>query len=145
MSDDIWFYRYMDEFPQPPQEFIDRALTMAHNFMENPPFENAYHAQKLPGYGREIVLEDGTESTSRMTPRWELGEDFSQWVIENIYPNPVDSALSLSMGMGPVTGLHLDGSRHFTYAYLLEVSNPGQITKWWQEHGHPIQRRETQY
>jgi hypothetical protein len=141
---DYWCYKYMD-FPPIPDRFIQEALAIAHDEQASD-VSHANDTAWLPKPNRTIYV-DGKPTKSRRTPRWDLSADFSDWVRQNICEDFIDAAVSISQGDpdATTTGVHTDGVRHYTMIYLIEKSNDGQKTMWWQEQGHPVQRTERSY
>jgi len=139
-----WYYQYLD-LPKVPDQFVQEALALAHNSEKNK-LENSNDLDVLPVYNRTIYI-DGKPAKSRMTPRWDLSQEFVNWVRDNICEEFIDVAVSISKGDPDAvnTGVHTDNVRHYTLIYLLETSNDDQITAWWQEPGFPIQRSERGY
>jgi hypothetical protein len=141
---DYWCYQQVD-LPKVPTNFVQEALNLAHDNEKNK-VENSNDLDTLPVYNRTIYV-DGLPVKSRMTPRWDLSEDFSNWIRDNICEEFIDSAVSISIGDSDAvnTGVHTDTKRHYTLIYLLETSNEDQTTAWWQEPGFPVQRSERGY
>lgn len=138
-NQEVWYYKFMDDLPHPPQKFIDAALQLAHDPIRSKT-EFVNDADYLPKFDRPLVYPDGVKGTSRRTPRWDFSQEFEAWVRENIHPNPIDAAVSISQGNSNITGPHTDGVRAWTYLYLIERSNEGQTTCWWRERGQPLYR-----
>jgi hypothetical protein len=140
----IWFYQFLDDLPPIPQHWQNAALALAHD-QQRSTADLSNNSTILPEYNRNIITPDRVATVSRRTPRWELSAEFEHWVKDNVCQDFIDAAVSISQGDSDITGIHTDNRRHFTLMYLLETSNSGQITAWWQENGHPVQRSERGY
>jgi len=138
---ETWYYRIYNDLPKIPQKFIDQALSIVSDPNRVAP-EASNNGNYLPQSNRPLILPDGTETTSRRTPRWPISDEFNQWVRENIVSNFKDAGVSISEGISEVTGPHTDGMRQHNLIYLIDQSNSDQSTHWWQENGFSTVRKE---
>ena len=139
MQAKIWFYKILTDLPYIPEQYINQALAVAVNHNQTSA-EQSYNRDYLPVADRELIDLAGNKTTSRRTPRWAISKEFENWVRDNIATDFLDTGVSISEGTSDTTGPHTDKTRSWTYMYLIDKSNDGQLTKWWQENDHPVYR-----
>lgn len=128
--------------PQPPAEFIERTVVMA-NQAESSQVANTAVNQGDPTYTNRKLLKDGKETNSRIQYGYKLGEDWEQWVRENIYSDFINTGGRLSVGTDTTThGAHADSQHNGTPVYKLYylIDSGGASTLFFREHGQPTER-----
>lgn len=141
----------MTNLPIVPAHFVQQAIDIAEDAYLN------WHAapEKFPihnakdGYAYKIktfINKQGKEVVGRNAPRFHMGKQWEQWVRDNIAKEFVDTGVSVSIMPDPSLDesseqkVHTDLTRNFALLYLVDSSNPDQVTSWYQEIGKPIHR-----
>lgn len=143
-----WFYYKKLDLPQVPQHIVDQALELAHDPERCVPEKSLkYTPEKniVRTYWFRPIDVFGDTHPSRSVIRFGVGNEFAEWVKENITDDFLDASLACSMSATPefkdtVTGMHTDTTRSYLLMYIIEKSNDDQKTVWWQERGHPVVR-----
>lgn len=132
----------LDHLPKVPQHFIDRALRLVRESGHDNLCANDYtHSGYLT---RDIVLEDGTVTKSRHVESFAMGEDWEQWVRENIIDCYTETGVRTSVGKGiKVHGAHADAPIKWKFFYLVEEGGDNVITTFYKEKGQPLVRFST--
>ena len=128
--------------PRVPDKFIERTVSMAQQ-ASNKQVENTAVNQGDPAYTNRKLLKDGKEINSRIQYGYKLGDDWEQWVRENIYSDFINTGGRLSVGTDTTThGAHADSQHHGTPVYKLYylIDSGGASTLFFKEHGQPIVR-----
>lgn len=133
----------MPHLPQVPEHFVQLAFEKAAE-MADPNYNmDRYNASYL---SRKLV-KDGETIGSRYQYAILLGEEWEQWVTENIMSGYHNTGLRVSAGQdGDTThGAHVDSQHnppHPTYKlyYLLSRGGDRATTSFYQEHGESIER-----
>lgn len=133
---ETWNYKFLN-IPHPPQNFIDLALTENTDLYGTINHNNVY----LPN--RRIMQNRISTGEHVATPRYNLSEDFRQWLTDNI--GPIFKEASLSVSTPATDGLfapHTDRSRRYALLYVVKQGGSAVRTCFWQEKGQPRIRDE---
>ena len=126
--------------PHPPEHFIERALKYADEGREkHKNIAAQYYIGGAENHVDRIVKYQGQEWESRYQVGYELGEDFDQWVKENICPDFVNATVRRSEGKSITHGAHIDNSRKYAIWYMLERGGEDSRTRFYYEKGGPIE------
>jgi len=142
---DWFYYKYLD-LPKVPEHIVDAALEFARDPERCSPEKSLkYSPEKniVRTYWFRPVDVFGQTHPSRSVIRFNFGDQFEEWVRQNITSDFLDASLACSMskdGDGTVTGMHTDTTRNYLLMYVIEKTNDDQKTIWWQERGHPVVR-----
>jgi len=135
-----WRYKILKNCPQPPQKFIDLASTGdCSNFGSQPPSATSYDPGKNPRLNRKILRPGKTElEYSVRTPRYELGEEFNQWLRENVFTGFGETVVAIShQGNNGSFGPHTDRWRNYVLIYTIDPGGPNVRTAFWKEKYYP--------
>ncbi len=126
--------------PHPPDHFIERALQFADEGREkHKNIAAQYYIGGAENHVDRVVQYQGQEWESRYQVAYELGEDFDQWVKENICPDFVNATVRRSEGKSITHGAHIDNSRKYAIWYMLERGGEDSRTRFYYEKGGPIE------
>ena len=148
----------MQDFPTVPTQFVDRALSTASNWqghldlLVNRPsitFKNQESKFAPPPSSnlasKPYVEFDGKIVSGRQQPRFCIGDDWEQWVRDNITDQFTDTGVSTSVATNDQNyddshagTLHTDGVRKFCLFYILKKSNDDQWTRWYKPKNGPL-------
>lgn len=136
----------LPQLPHPPQEIIDRALSIGHNPDVYKMDNSALNTKDKDYKNRIITKTDGTKTKTRIQFGVNLGLDWEEWVKENIIENFVNTGLRISAYTEYTTthGAHSDGwfngKPSAKLYYLLETGGDNVITSFYKEQGQPLER-----
>lgn len=128
----------LPHLPDVPQHFIDRAFALANpegdlKFKDNP-FPNEWF--------QRIVTYKGVKSETVHQESLQMGEDWNDWIRENIVSQWNDTAAKLSVGptggVAPVHGAHVDNYSKVRFIYLLDRGGEDAETVWFLQPGKPL-------
>lgn len=127
--------------PDPPEHFIERAIQIAnegeHGQREN--ITTSYYPGGVKTHvDRDVVL-DGEHYSSRYQVGYEIGEDFDQWVRENIVGEFVNATVRRSVGKSSLHGAHIDNSRRWAIWYMIERGGEESRTRFYKLPGNPTE------
>lgn len=137
--------------PPVPQHFVDRALDMVHS----PDFQNeiSNHYNKSPNshkFEERKLLKDGKEINTLCLRGKRLGDDWEQWVRENIISEFVNTGVRIALGENTtVHGAHADTwtgdptRATCKFYYLLEDGGDNVETIFYKEKNQPLERKST--
>ena len=93
----------------------------------------------LPGYqARELII-NGEKIRSTQSMRFSLGDEWNNWIIENINPEAANIAAGVAFTTGSrYHGAHCDGARNYVLMYVLDQGGPNVETVFYQEQGRPL-------
>jgi hypothetical protein len=131
----------IEGLPHPPQHFIDRAIQFANEGSEGKRknMNTAYYPGGVETHVDRSVTLEGETYSSRYQVGYELGEDFDQWVRENIVSDFVNATVRRSEGKSPLHGAHIDNSRRWAIWYMLERGGEDSRTRFYKLPGHPTE------
>ncbi len=137
-----WNYKILKNCPHPPQKFIDLASTGNCSLFGPQPPSAEYALGKNPRIGRKIVLPGKTDpELSVRTPRYLLGEEFDQWLRENVLTKFGETVVAISYpGNGGSFGPHTDRWRNYTLIYTVDPGGDDVRTTFWKEKFYPTIR-----
>ena len=125
----------LENLPKPPQHFIDRAIRIAKENgcgTENEMAKNYTHKGYLD---RDMTMPDGTVSKSRHQEGFLMGEDWEQWVRENIISEFIETGVRVALPRGlKVHGPHSDCPTKFKIMY--QIDDGEATTTFYVEKGH---------
>jgi hypothetical protein len=88
---------------------------------------------------------NGKTVSGRQQPRFRIGDDWEQWVRNNITDQFTDTGVSTSVATNGqdyddshAGTLHTDGVRKFCLFYILKKSNDDQWTRWYKPKNGPL-------
>lgn len=126
--------------PHPPEHFVDRALTIAQEGPEkHRNIVSKYYIGGEAGHVDRKVIYREQEYESRYQVGFHIGEDFDQWVRENICPEFVNATVRRSVGKSATHGAHIDNSRKYAIWYMLERGGEDSRTRFYHEKGGPVE------
>lgn len=132
----------LETLPAVPDHFIMRAKQLVRQSGYDNLCKNDYVQS---GYlDRELTLPDGTKTRSRHVESVAMGEDWEQWVRENIIPKFRETGVRTSVGDGiSVHGPHADAPIKWKFFYLIEEGGDNVMTTFYIENGHLAARHST--
>lgn len=126
--------------PQPPQQFIDLALTMDPEQWGSKSASNYYKPTKDP-IARRKLNKNGTEPRSIRMPRFDMPPEFAQWVRDNITDKFQEASVVLSdVGNDGGLGPHTDRRRDYSLMYVIKSGGPDVRTYFWHQQGQELIR-----
>ena len=148
-------YQVLDYLPELPDEFVQEAIRV----WKDPNKKrvqrgkvNEYTPHDSIGNQRwpnETTIKRGDEQIEHRTNyRYELSEDFHQWVRDNIAKEFMDIGVSINGYNGTSSNLtmpHTDFSRDYTLMYVLDPGGPDVRTIYWKEKGCDLRRPNWHY
>ena len=123
------FCAHITNLPMIPQHFLDRAEHIA---------VSGSGKEVLP-IGRtkadfeRILTKDNKSYTNSRIHRYDVGEDFTQWVKENIIGEFREAPVAILRHRGPSAGPHSDIVTSFRLIYLITTGGIDCCTTWWHE------------
>lgn len=139
----------LDTLPPVPEHFIARAKGLVRQKAD---LENR-NVELLREYGfadREVRLLDGTMTKSRIGEAYAMGDDWENWVRENITPDFIETGVRTTGGYeeSTVHAPHVDVSTpehpyKWKFFYLVEEGGDNVVTTWYTEKGHPTVRLDS--
>ena len=131
----------LDTLPTVPQHFVDRAIQLAKQGGENLCAKDYTQSGYL---SRDIKLTDGTVTKTRHVESYAMGDDWEQWVRENIISEFLETGVRSSIGFNAaVHGAHVDAPTKWKFFYLLEEGGDNVITTFYLESGDTAVRQST--
>ena len=132
--------------PQVPQHFVNRALDIAKNPNKTNEISNHYNNPNQD-YERRKLVRDGKFMNTRSLQGFSLGEDWEQWVRQNIVRRYHNTGLRVSVGKNTTThGAHTDVIKiptpkvYWKLYYLIDQGGNDTETVFYREIGMPIVR-----
>ncbi len=127
--------------PDPPEHFIERAIKIADEGSEGKRenINTAYYPGGVQTHVDRSVTLEGQTYSSRYQVGYEIGEDFDQWVRENIVEDFVNATVRRSEGKSPLHGAHIDNSRRWAIWYMIERGGEDSRTRFYKLPGHPTE------
>lgn len=137
----MFFWLPMSHLPHPPQHFVDRAHVVANN--QSLPdmvghMSNDTHRKRTINY-------QGKSMQTRCQQSRDMGQDWDQWVRENIVPDFLETGVRVSYPVSDTHGAHTDSSTKWKLYYLLERGGDDAETKFYKEPGQPLERLESEH
>jgi hypothetical protein len=127
----------LPHLPQPPQEFLDLARKLCH---EDTAWNAVAHLQGNSGYrSRKLTMSNGEEVPTRFQKGYLMGEEWEQWVRQNITKNFYETGARSSFGY-PIHGAHSDAPPKWKLYYLVDRGGEDAVTHFYREKGQPIER-----
>jgi hypothetical protein len=122
------------DLPLPPKEYIDRAINTV---MDDTKIGCVYCPDAVAGE-RDLII-GGEHYDSRYQLGFSLGEDFDQWVKDNIISNPVSITVRRTFGDSIMHGAHIDSNRRWAISLMLDRGGDDAITRFYKLPGHPTE------
>lgn len=136
----MWTYKFLN-CQQPPQKFIDLALTADPVQYGSRSTTNYYKPGKDPIAKRHLTS-CGQEKKSIRLPKYDMPEEFANWVRNHITDKFLEAAVALSdKGNGGGLGPHTDRARDYCLMYVIKSGGDHVRTSFWQERQQPLVRR----
>lgn len=130
------FFTWMPlhDLPQPPRQYIDRVIDITSD-------ENAIGCVYCPDAyaGERDLLIGGKHYDSRYQLGFDIGQDFNDWVKENIIPNPVSITARKTFGDSIMHGAHIDSARRWAISYLINRGGDQAVTRFYKKPGSPTE------
>lgn len=145
MNNNIILHKKLN-LPHPPAHLVSHAMQVALDEQQSlPDFGHLYQSLgKTQVWFREIKDLDGTIVNGRPNIRFELNEEFNQWIKNNICSDHQGARVNIvyqtAQGGAKTVPIHTDLNRDWVLIYLLETSNTDQVTKFWREKDQPLIR-----
>lgn len=131
------YYRFVD-LPDPPQEFIDLALTKDVSRFGPRSTSNVYLGVD-PVEQRQVTKNGQLIKTIRNI-RFDAPIQFANWIKDNIVSNFFECSIALADGVVGATPPHTDRARNWSLLYIINAGGPTCRTCFWQEKNHPVLR-----
>lgn len=148
-------YQIMSGLPAVPVHLVRQAMTIANNYSSTTDKKKypTVNAGKIdPLRSKTYINEQGQQVVGRNGPRFEINQEWNQWVRENIAKDFNDTGVSVSLlasqdqlSQSNDMKAHADSSRNFGLLYLVHKSNDDQWTRWYQEIGQSVIRPKGTY
>jgi hypothetical protein len=144
----MFTYVVLDHLPPVPDKFkkVVTDLLAKEDLSPYRDYEKSNNIQNtagtiVPGYQNRQLLINGKSITSTQSMRFNIGEEWIDWIRANIYPDAELSSSGVSVTTGSrYHGAHCDATRNYALIYLIDPGGDNVETVFWQEHGHPIVR-----
>jgi hypothetical protein len=140
----MWYYKFSNILPEVPEHFINEAR----EFLSNSPEKNKMDKVRNVGanafYHHSVRHpESGNDVPSCRLPQWELGDNFTNWVKENIvdWAELQEARVSPCIGNSDIAGPHTDATRIVNALYIFDLDSDDIVTRFWQEKNKPIIRK----
>ena len=135
----MWTHRLLS-CPQPPQKFIDLALTMDPT-QWGPKSESNYYKPGRDPIARRKLMKQGKELRSIRMPRYDMPEEFAQWILDNITDKFQEASIVFSdVGDDGGLGPHTDRCRDYCLMYVVKSGGPDVRTRFWHQHNQDLLR-----
>lgn len=128
----------LPHLPQVPDHFVKRAFDIARPISgpdENILIDNHIYTND---YKHRQVTWQGQQWESRCQEGFDMGEDWKQWVRENIFEQSDEILLRLSVGTSPTHGAHCDNPGKIRLYYLLDRGGEDATTVFYWKPGGPF-------
>jgi hypothetical protein len=129
----------MPHLPKPPEHFIKRAHHIARQHDLPDTTENTVTSD----YHKRIVIKNNEAKISRYQRSRSMGEDWAEWVSNNLIETFIETGLRVSLPVSDTHGPHTDPMRKWKLYYLLERGGPLAVTKFYKERGQPTVRDQS--
>ena len=138
----------MDHLPAVPKHFVQQSISIAENWQENLVDHPVLNSTLEPSINpRLIVNNNGDYETLRWIPRFQLDNEWEQWVGENISDKFTDTGVASSVVVpsdaykdSGLSSIHSDKNRKFALFYTIKQGNADQWTRWYHQSGQPLRR-----
>lgn len=137
---ETWNYKFLN-IPQPPEEFIKIARSANIKLYGPVNRTNNYTGHTVDPC--QPLFNSISTGINVAAPRYDVPQEFRQWIIKNISPDVVETSISISQpSKDGVLGPHTDRSRRYALLYVVHAGGPNVRTCFWQEKGFPQIRDE---
>jgi len=128
-------YKTMSDLPLIPEDLVQACMNRAHSDTND-------NATNIHAYTVRTLVKNKKSFPSIKVPRYDVSDILKDWISTNITNQwrNIGIATTIFDGTSNIHGAHADGTRRYSLMYLLEVSNPDQYTKFYQEQGYPLYR-----
>ena len=126
----------MPHLPKPPDHFIKRA----HEIAQQHDLLDTLANTVSPDYLTRVVVKNNKEKISRYQRSRSMGEDWNDWVRNNLVTEFIETGLRVSLPVSDIHGPHTDPMRKWKLYYLIERGGHAAVTKFYKEHGRPAVR-----
>lgn len=137
----MFIYLELPDLPQPPQHFISKAYELVKTVdiaKENTILGTCYQSDYLD----RTLTKNGQTMNSRVQHGYDMGDEWSQWVKENIIPSYIETSLRISVGKDTTEhGPHCDNPDKWKLYYLIDRGADGEeaTTTFYHEPGKPLE------
>jgi len=127
----------MPGLPGVPQHFVDRVLSMGRS--EQLGEENIMPGGRHPSYLDRDVTINGVTQKSKITAKYALGQEWEQWVRDNITDRYFDTGARITIfNDRATTGPHVDRPGKLRLFYLVDPGGPNVETVWYIRPGESV-------
>ena len=126
----------MAHLPDPPEVFIQRA----HGLARRTDLPDTVEYMSTVQHRTRSVQRQGMVVTSRAQKSRDMGEDWDDWVRENIVDDFIETGLRVSEPVSDTHGAHTDPLRKWKLYYLLERGGNDAVTCFYKEKAQPVIR-----
>ena len=138
----MYYYKFL-ELPDPPQEFIDIALTNDPGQYGPKSSSNVYSGVNSI-VQRQVtqhqVTKNGQPVKNIRNIRFDAPLPFASWVKENVVSNFFECSIALADGVTGATLPHTDRARNWSLLYIINAGGSTCRTCFWKEKNHSILR-----
>lgn len=139
-----FLYSELSKLPKIPDKFVEFAKQIAYDPSNNPDVGDMSKELKPTAWFRDIIDLDGRNVKGRPNIRFHISQEFDDWLTKNITTNHLGGFSNVTFqnpeNNGRTVPVHTDNIREYTLIYLIQQSNPDQVTRFWVEEGYPIVR-----
>jgi hypothetical protein len=123
--------------PSVPDHFVDLAFDK----IKNPPVDNKNFTLKIttPEYMQRQIVQNGKKINSRCQVNYDMGQEWADWVRNNIFAKFQETGLRVSTGIDTTTGgPHVDNPGKIRLFYLIDRGGDQAETVWYINPGQPV-------
>lgn len=135
---EFWTHQFLD-LPPIPQKFVDLALAADPARLGEKTKSTHYKKGKDP-YAIRDLTRNGNPVPNIRVPRYNVNEEFEQWVRENIVQGFTEASVSISSTYAGSLGAHSDRKRDYGLLYVVRQGGPDVRTVFYQQKGYPVVR-----
>lgn len=138
----MFVYLPLPDLPHPPQHFINRvydvvgAIDLSHN-------NNTFGRNYDQVYLDRVLTKGQITTTSRVQHGYPMGDDWEQWVKENIVSDYIETSLrvSLSKDQTDTHGPHCDNPDKWKLYYLVDrgINGENAVTSFYHQPGKSVE------
>jgi hypothetical protein len=144
----MFTYVILDNLPQVPEKFeenIQHLLDTENFSSDGKVYEGDSLIQNSAGLtkNRELLIH-GEKFKSVHSVRFDMGDEWRQWVAENIHPNIELNMQGVAFTTGGrYHGAHADATRNYALIYVIDSGGKNVNTVFYQEKNQPLLRPRT--
>jgi hypothetical protein len=135
MNPPVFTWLLMPHLPKVPDHFVQRAQERARNYTPN-----GMEKSRPNEWKDRTIVYNGVASKSRYQEMFDMGEDFTQWVRENVHPyfNEVEGRVSIGEPGVTTNGAHVDNPAKLRLFYLVNAGGEDVSTVFYIKPGLPF-------